>query len=206
VQIYLVTNLINEKYYVGKTKKLNLRKYLQDAQSMARHGFDNRPLLHRAFRKYGDAAFIIEHLAACATNEQAIELERAWIAALDSRNPEIGYNLTSGGEGSPDCKHSAEVRARWSQQRKGRPSWNTGKKCPQLGISRFGADNPFFGKTHTEEVRKIISQSNKGRIPTPEMRAQMSLIKTGFVHSEDSIKKMVDIAKSRPRDARGCFC
>jgi len=36
MQVYLITNLVNGKYYVGKTVKKSLRRYLKNACSMAR--------------------------------------------------------------------------------------------------------------------------------------------------------------------------
>lgn len=35
-------------------------------------------------------------------------------------------------------------------------------KAAQLKIDRKGEKNPFFGKKHTEETRRIISEANKG--------------------------------------------
>ena len=36
-------------------------------------------------------------------------------------------------------------------------------KHPMYGVSRKGEDNPFYGKKHTEETRKKISESRKGK-------------------------------------------
>ena len=198
-QIYIITNLVNGKYYVGKTKKPNLQKYLRDAQSMARRGFKNRPLLHRAFRKYGEVSFIIEPLATCETNEHATVLERLWIALLAARNSTSGYNISSGGEGSPDCKHSLEVRAQQSLRRKGQIPWNKGLKYKNPNAVKRGTTNSFFGKTHTKETGEKIARSNSRRVWTPKMRENMGLVKTGFIFTEDSRKKMSVAAQARLR-------
>lgn len=174
--VYILTNLANGKYYVGKTSKPSLSKYLRDAISLAIHGKDNRPLLHRAIRKYGAGAFIIEPLAECETNEQAILLERAWIACLDSRNHSIGYNLSEGGEGSHGVKHSAETKALWSAQRKGQVVWNKGITYHNhVPSKQVGKNNPFFGKHHSQNTRAIVAASNAKRVWTPEMRDRMSI-------------------------------
>jgi len=69
-------------------------------------------------------------------------------------------------------KHSAESRARISAANLGRPHPHKGHKISpetRLKISQgqprtqlFGADNPFFGKTHTDDVRERISKARRG--------------------------------------------
>ena len=89
MQIYLITNVVNGKYYVGKT--VDAAKRLRE--HLRAHGDCKR--LHPAIKKYGAAAFVLDILS----YEGSDDLERLWIAALDSRNKEVGYNIMPGGEG-----------------------------------------------------------------------------------------------------------
>lgn len=183
MQVYLITNLVNGKYYVGKTVKKSLRKYLQDACSMARRGKDNRLLLHRAIRKHLRENFIIEPLAECATNEQASILERGWIAALDARNTAVGYNVSAGGEGTPGVHPSPETERKRLAGVLGKPAWNRGLKgfhtlegLRSMSEKRSGKFNPFFGKTHIGDcTAEKVSAANARRVWTPEMRQRMSI-------------------------------
>ena len=43
----------------------------------------------------------------------------------------------------------------------------------------FGENNPFFGKKHTEETRRKISDKNSGRIVSEEERKKRSIINSG---------------------------
>lgn len=179
--VYLMTNMVNGKYYVGKTIKDSLDQYLADAASMAIRGKNNRPLLHRAIRKYGADSFVIEPLAECETNADASNLERLWIILLSSKNHTIGYNLSDGGEGSPGCKHSLEVRQRWSEQRKGKKAWNKGLTGihtedgkRRMVAARTGENNHFFGKHHSDSAKQSIATSNSKRVWTEESRKKMS--------------------------------
>lgn len=213
MQVYLITNLVNGKYYVGKTVKESLRKYLQDACSLAKKGKDNRLLLHRAIRKYGRESFIIEPLTECATNEQACLLERGWIASLDSRNTSIGYNVAAGGEGTPGIKPSPETERKRLAAILGKPAWNRGLRgfhTPEgrrsMSEKRQGDKNPFFGKTHKDDCTAAkVAMSNAKRIWTPEMRQRMSDVKKGFVPTAATIEKMKIAAKTRQRNEGGKF-
>lgn len=95
--VYILTNLVNGKYYVGKTVLSNLRKYLSTKKWQARKGLRTQPLL-AAMRKYGFENFEAEVLSIATTREELCELEKLWILLLDCRNPKIGYNILAGGE------------------------------------------------------------------------------------------------------------
>ena len=46
-------------------------------------------------------------------------------------------------------------------------------------ICHAGRFNPFYGKTHTPETRKLISEANKGKTISDTMRSQISTKLTG---------------------------
>lgn len=47
------------------------------------------------------------------------------------------------------------------------------------GKKLFGEDNPFYGKHHSEETKRIISEKNTGRIATEEERKMRRKINLG---------------------------
>lgn len=55
--------------------------------------------LYSSMRKYGIENFKIESIDETAKNLVELgKLERQYISQFNSRNPNIGYNLTAGGE------------------------------------------------------------------------------------------------------------
>lgn len=61
----------------------------------------------------------------------------------------------------------------------------------------FGEDNGFYGRTHTEETRLIISQANKGRKRSEEHRRIISETHKGVQKSEEHKSKIREKAKER---------
>lgn len=101
--IYLLTNTTNGKQYVGQTSMgldWRWRQHCIDAQR------NSTTHLHKAIRKYGNAAFtheILEH----TTIENVNAREIYWIAELKTK--EHGYNMTNGGEGMRGFTPSTET-------------------------------------------------------------------------------------------------
>src|ERR1700690_1413882 len=85
--IYKTTNLIDGKIYVGKE--------MNKPNSYLGSGI----YILRAIRLYGKENFKKEILEYCESEKQLNEREKFWIKELDAINPEIGYNITDGGEG-----------------------------------------------------------------------------------------------------------
>jgi group I intron endonuclease len=94
--VYLITNTVNSKIYVGKTVQPIERRWSNHLkEAKRRSGY----YLYRAMRKYGTSAFTIQAIATAETDEQLRELEIYWIRELRSNDPAIGYNMTKGGDG-----------------------------------------------------------------------------------------------------------
>ena len=164
--VYKITNTLNGKIYVGRTKqKLEKR--------MAQHRHDSKkgsPGLGAAIRKYGWENFTVEVIEVCPV-EQMNEREIFWIAELDCKAPK-GYNLTDGGEGlvNPDPETRAKMSANHPDI-SGEKNPNYGKKtppetCAKISASKTGENNPNYGKPRPPETCAKISAANKGR-PSP---------------------------------------
>ena len=83
--VYVTTNLLNGKKYVGVHSTVRIDDgYLGSGL-----------LIRRAIAKYGKENFRREILQICENREESLEREKFWIAELNTKN--AGYNLTEGG-------------------------------------------------------------------------------------------------------------
>lgn len=92
--IYKITNLVNNKVYIGLTTGTLAKRWgehKQDSKYCDRH-------LYKSMRKYGIDNFTIEEIDSTEDFECLGELERYYIRKFNSRNPDFGYNITAGGE------------------------------------------------------------------------------------------------------------
>lgn len=112
--VYLLTNTVNGKRYVGKAC-LPAKRWTQHKVD-AKRGSDT-PLC-RSLRKHGPGAFRFEVVQECASEAESFDAERGWIAKLDSTVLGNGYNQTGGGEGLSQCL--PETRRRMSAARAGK--------------------------------------------------------------------------------------
>lgn len=94
--IYKVTNLINQKIYIGLTYR-DIQTRWSEHKSRANNG--STLYFHNAIRKYDLNNFYIEQIDE-ADGDTLKERERYWINYYKSNNREFGYNLTNGGDGN----------------------------------------------------------------------------------------------------------
>jgi len=92
-KVYKITNLINNKIYVGKTNYTILEKRIKEHFRYAKR-FAHRPL-YKDINKYGVKIFSYELIE--ETNN-GFEREKYWIKKLNTFEGN-GYNLTLGGVG-----------------------------------------------------------------------------------------------------------
>lgn len=219
----------NGKRYVGKTCQTKEQRWRNGA------GYRHCPLFYKAIQKFGWENFEHNILADHLTEEEAEILEKQYVEAYQSNNPEYGYNLTSGGEKgfchsdvvkqkihnsklghevSEECRRkvSETKRKRYGmglyddamkaalEARKGKPPVNKGKKMDaefskkvSEGLRRWreehpeeyaelhqkmkerdlnGEKNPFFGRHHSEERKRLWSEQKKGVPVSPEHAAK----------------------------------
>lgn len=170
--IYLLLNKINGMYYIGQTWNTLEERWESG------HGYKGCPHIDNAIKKYGKDNFHYEVLAYAYTQEQADELEDAFIVAYDSRNKKRGYNIKQGGSN-------------------GKMSEESKKK---LSNSMKGGKNPNYGKPRSEETKKRISEAKTGvKLPphTDEHNRKISEAKKGVPRSEETIRKMSEGMKGR---------
>ncbi len=180
--IYLITNQVNNKIYVGKHHTDNLDDgYMGSGK-----------LIKKAIQKYGIENFTKEYLAFCDTEEKLNWLEKFYIKKYKAR--EAGYNLTDGGDGTIGYKHTQENKIKISEAGKGRIKSEV--ECKKLSESKRGEKNPMFGtngfwvnKHLPDETKQKISNTLKGNIPWNKYEKGC--------YSDDTIQKMRESHKGK---------
>lgn len=99
-KIYLITNQINGKQYVGQTSFSLQQRFKRHCQDALKETLKNRPL-YSAMRKYGIDNFIITLIE---ETDSPDEREQYWIKELQTYIS--GYNATLGGEGKTLYPHN----------------------------------------------------------------------------------------------------
>lgn len=199
--IYKITNLINNKVYIGQTTLSFKLRYDSTDWWTKTHNEH----LKNSVLKYGVENFNVdEEFDVAYSKEELDNKEIYYIRLYNSNNRLYGYNKKDGGANGKHSKESIEkmrrvhtgvklskeTREKMSRIRKGK---NIGKDNPMYGknpllhmneedysklmktksknmmgennpmYGAYGKLNPFYGKTHTEETKEIISKKAKER-------------------------------------------
>lgn len=157
--IYRWINNITEDCYVGSSVDLSNRLRLYYNYDFISDKNKGKSMIHAALIKYGYSNFTLEILEYCDA-DKVIEREQYY---LDTLNPE--YNILKTAGNSVGFKHSDETKLKMSATRLGfNHSEETKLKFKEVRKGTNAKENnPFFGKTHTEENKLLLSAIAKNR-------------------------------------------
>lgn len=116
-KVYMHTNKINRKVYIGITKQKPKYRWKKDGKGYSKK--DN-VYFYNAIQKYGWDNFEHEIIASNLTKDEAEKFEILLIREFDSTNRNLGYNIQNGG--NTTGTHSVEVREKLSKMKKGIPT------------------------------------------------------------------------------------
>ena len=121
-EIYIITNLVNNKVYIGITKKKygsttygykqRFKKHIHNALGKTRN--KECPKLYNAINKYGKDSFTIKLLEECTLENRAI-LEKQYISKYNSTDDRYGYNISLGGDGRSVALVDEDIRNKISK-------------------------------------------------------------------------------------------
>ena len=145
--IYKITNLVNDKVYIGASKNIEKR--------WSAHKRTIKSPIHSDLETYGLENFRFEILLECP-EDMLCSWERDMICLYDADNPEKGYNSLMDrpynletsktlkgrivskearrkiSEANKGHKHTKETKYKMSEAHKGKPAWNKGLKMKDL--------------------------------------------------------------------------
>lgn len=173
--IYKITNTTNNKFYIGSSKQLNKR--IIDHFSRLRNNTHKNKFLQRAFNKYGESSFKIEILEQFVglTQEELLTKEQHHIDLIE--NWRESYNQTR------STRYFGKILPEESERRQNKIASVTGE------------NNPFYGKTHSEKTKKLLSErhlksgSNIHKNKHNKFEVQVKHIYIGsFITYEEALK------------------
>jgi group I intron endonuclease len=141
--IYKWENKISGEFYIGSAVDLNKRMLEYYRESYITHPSRGKSIICFALVKYGYKNFSLSILEYC-DRDQVISREQYY---LDLLNPP--YNILKYAYSSDGYKHTLEAIQKMSLTKKGKFTKE---------------DNSFYGKTHTEEVKELMSRAALKRI------------------------------------------
>lgn len=182
-EIYLITNKINGKRYVGQTVYTTYQRWTEHIQDSKRNRSNS--ILHKAIQKYGKKSFIVKPILINIAENDLDRLESIWIKRLDTFIPH-GYNMTTGGVGVRHYRHTDATKKKLSEKIKG-TSLNHGKAISD----GFKRNNSMEKRSNNPNWRKHISESRMGKY---------TKFDNGFYgkHHSDFTKQHLRELKSKP--------
>jgi len=147
--IYQITNIVNNKRYIGSSKELGRREKLH--YLMLNKNIHKCVKLQRAYNKHGKEKFKFQILLYCGNKDLLFFEQRA----MDAFNKKELYNICLKAGNTLGIKHSKKA--------------NKEKSIRQMGhvtslITREKIKNTLTGKKHTEERRKNLSIAHMGKM------------------------------------------
>ncbi len=197
--IYLITNLLNGKRYVGQTVGALNTRWTQHKHK-ARSG--SNYAIHNAMRKHGVLNFRMEALCECSSMDELNEDEEHYILLLDCLiDNGHGYNLTCGGSSS---RKSELTKHKISISHLAKPSMgmlgkhHSDESRMKSSKSQSGKIKGPYGPMSAEHKDRI-GDANRGRKASAEVRAAMSTRRKGIKPSAATLAKRSASLKGKKR-------
>lgn len=161
--LYLATNVVNGKQYVGLT--MEYRKRLI-SHKCAR----TKSIFHAAIKQYGFENFVFSHIADAFDLEAACDIERLLIQQHNTLHPN-GYNMTVGGQiGPAGYKHSAETKKKLAEANRNRNQL-VKEKFAKAQLGRKRDEN--FRANASAKMKEVWAKRKQARIDANQILANI---------------------------------
>lgn len=162
--IYKITNIKNNKVYIGMTNNYHGRIW-QHKHALKNNNHFSLNLQNDYF-KFGIDSLKFELLKTFDNKKEAYAMEKEYI--IYYKNLNLSYNNNLG------TNHSLESINKIRQNRKGKS---------------LGKNNHFYGKTHKKETINQISKSRKGKCVGKDNPASRKVYVNGVIY--DTVKDVL---------------
>lgn len=182
--IYLITNLINGKQYIGDHSTNNINdSYLGSGK-----------LILRARQKHGKINFERKILEFFNSKKEAFDAQEKYINEYNTLVPN-GYNISPTGGTECGGFHSHETIEKIIFSNKTRIISDETRE--KMRKNNTGTSNPFFGKKHSEEGLTALRNAQIGRKKSDDEKNKIRLSKIGTHLSETAKEKISKFNKGK---------
>jgi group I intron endonuclease len=201
IGIYAIKNKINNKMYIGKGVSIEGR-WASHKTGLRKNSHGN-DYLQKAWNKYGEENFDFVVLE-ITDRESLSDREISLIFQHKTANRDFGYNISLGGDGglhSEETKRkisignkgkklSIEHRSKLSRVKSEAEKEKISKTKKEKNKGKISENFFWYGRNHSEESKKKISQSKKGTKLSNKQIEAIRAASTGRQHSKESIELM----------------
>jgi len=194
--IYKITNIKNDKSYIGQAVKL-LSRYWKHLSTLRLQKHKN-PHLQAAVNIDGIDNFTFEVLEVLPLNKALLtKREQYWINYYNAGNNQFGYNMASAADGHLGMKRSAETKRKIGLKHLGTTLSKEHKRDIGIGVREFYQEHPEYINNGIKKAIAIAADLHRGQ-PLPE--EHKTLIKLGMkkVIAEkgpEEVKRLQEISK-----------
>lgn len=165
--VYMYINKINNKKYVGQTTNFERRYKQRLNDTFNENKSDYYFPIHNAIRKYGIENFEILILKENLNSQCLMNLfECYYIEKYNTLSKDgCGYNIAEGGSNGFTLKGKTKEEIEYWKEKISKSHIGktiTEETKEKLRRCNAGEGNPFYGKQHSEESRRKMSESHKG--------------------------------------------
>lgn len=181
--IYLITNKINNKRYVGLSN--NIKRRISEHFSPKNKTTKNA-LLYKAFRKYGAENFKVDILEVVENVIDLPEREIHWIALI---NPE--YNISKGGVGN---SRPISDKTRMALKESGKKQWHLKSEAEKQKVIKNNLRGPKYNHLVSLLTRNKLRAANLGKKQSKEtISKRAEKLKVSALNNKNGNKPVVAI-------------
>lgn len=174
--VYKITNLIDNKCYVGQTTQNPPEKRFKEHIRLAK--YSRQDYLYKAIRTHNQENFIFEIIHECYSRSELNETEAFYIKQYNSSNRNKGYNIHKKSKDGRICvtketrnrlriAHSTQenklIHSKMGKNRRGKSKLNSSSKYCGVVINKFRWQSSIYANHKRYYLGYFLSEDDAGK-------------------------------------------